>query len=176
MTVTDSSPASTNGGTASGTATTGAGTPDSGAGAKDFWDILGSVLPGVAREVAPNVGIDPRVAGQTVSQILGLFGIGGPGKSFAPAVSKDQAAKQLNAVVGPHLDDPAFAKALGKWLEAALQPAQAQKQGKTFQPPDLSKSWFSDAVDWIGDQASKVDWGRVAQVGMQALPYALALL
>ncbi|WP_369138155.1 hypothetical protein [Modestobacter versicolor] len=142
---------------------------------KDFFDFLGGILPDVARHAAPTLGIDPRIAGQTVSQVMSIFGIGGPGKAFAPAVPKEQAVAQLKEVVGPHLADPAFAKALGLWMQAAVQPVQAQQQGKAYQP-DLSKSWLSDAWDTVSDAVSGVDWGEVAQVGMRALPLVLAAL
>jgi hypothetical protein len=166
MTMTMNSPAAT--ATATGTASD-----------KDFFDFLGGVLPNVAQHVAPTFGIDPRVAGQTVSQVMSMFGIGGPGKAFAPAVPRDQAVAQLKEVVAPHLADPAFAKALGLWMQAAVQPVQAQQQGKAYQP-DLDKSWLSDAFDSvtgaIDDVVSGVDWGQVAQVGMRALPYVIAAL
>jgi hypothetical protein len=161
-----------------------AGTKSAGTsnGEKDFWDALGSVLPGIATTLAPTVGIDPRMAGQTVSQVLNLFGVGGPGKAFTAAIPKGQAASQLQQVVSPHLNDPAFAKALGVWLAAAVEPVQAHKEGKAYQP-DLTKNWLDDiggalsgAVSSVGDFVSGVDWGQVAQVGMQALPYVMALL
>jgi hypothetical protein len=148
-----------------------------GAGQKGFLDFLGDVLPGVAGPVAQEFGIDPRIAGQTVSQVLSIFGIGGPGKAFTAAVPKEQALSQLQQVVTPHLSDPAFTKALGHWMQAAIEPVQAHKEGKAYQPSvDLSKSWFSDAIDWVGEQASNVDWRQVAQVGMEALPYVLAAI
>jgi hypothetical protein len=163
------------------TTTTPAGTSASsatlGGGQKDFWDIVGGMLPGAAQMVAPSVGIDPRIAGQTVSQVLSIFGIGGGGKAFSATIPKDQALAQLQQVVGPHLSDRAFATALGKWMEAAIEPVQAHKEGKDYQPSvDLNKSWFDDATSWLGDQVSKVDWSQVAQVGMRALPVAISLL
>jgi hypothetical protein len=147
----------------------------SGGGQKDFMDFLGGILPGVAQTVAPSLGIDPRVAGQTVSQVLSIFGIGGPGKAFTPAVPKEQALSQLQQVVTPYLSDPAFSTALERWMQAAIEPVQAHKDGKAYQPSvDLSKSWFDDAINSIGNAVSSVNWGQVAQVGMQALPYVLA--
>lgn len=142
---------------------------------KGFGDFLSSILPTVASTFAPGVGIDPRVAGQTVGQVMQLFGIGGPGKAFAPAVPKEQASAQLRDIITPHLADPAFRQALEAWLKAAVEPVQAHKEGKAYQPGDLDKSWFSDAIDSIGDAVSTVNWGQVAQVGMQALPFVLAL-
>src|SRR5436309_14174809 len=53
---------------------------ESGGGQKGFFDFLGGIIPGIAQAAAPSLGIDPRVAGQTVSQVLSIFGIGGPGK------------------------------------------------------------------------------------------------
>jgi hypothetical protein len=144
---------------------------------KDFWDFLGGVIPGVVGPIAQGLGIDPRVAGQTVSQVLSIFGIGGPGKAFTPAIPKQQAVSQLQQVLTPHLSDPAFKTALGSWMQAALEPVQAQQQGKAYQPSvDLNKDWFSDAINSIGQAVSHVDWGQVAQVGMQALPFVLSLL
>ena len=144
---------------------------------KDFGDFLSGVIPDVATTVAPSLGIDPRVAGQTVSQVLSIFGIGGPGKAFTPALPKDQAVSQLQQMVTPYLSDPAFSTALGKWLQAAIEPVQAQKEGKAFQPSvDLSKDWFSDAISSVGHAVSSVHWGQVAQVGMQALPFVLAVV
>jgi hypothetical protein len=158
-------------------ATAGTSAPGSGGADKDFWDLLGGILPDVATTVAPSLGIDPRVAGQTVSQVMNIFGIGGAGKAFTPTVPKDQALSQLKQVVTPYLSDPTFKTALRKWIQAAVEPVQAQKQGKAYQPSvDLTKSWFDDAVNWVGEQASKINWGQVAQVGMQALPYVTALL
>jgi hypothetical protein len=53
---------------------------------------------------------------------------------------------------------------------------QAHKEGKAYQPSvDLTKNWFTDAVGSIGDAVSSVNWGQVAQVGMQALPFVLSL-
>ena len=146
-----------------------------GAGEKGFFDILGEIVPSLTRAAAPSLGLDPRVAGQTVSQVLRMFGIGGPGKAFTAAIPKDQAASQVRQIVTPHVSDPAFSAALGTWMKAALEPVQAHKEGKDYQPSvDLSKNWFSDAIDSIGHAAASVDWGKVAQVGMQALPYVLA--
>jgi hypothetical protein len=146
---------------------------------KGWGDFLSSILPGAASAV----GIDPRVAGQTVSQVMSIFGIG---KAFTPQVQRDQAVAQLKEIVTPHLQDPAFAKALGTWMAAAVEPIQAHKEGKEY-TPDLSKSWLSDAWDSVSDAASSVastvsdvasgvNWGQVAQVGMQALPYVIAAL
>jgi hypothetical protein len=164
VSVTTTSPVS------AGTSTTG-----SDGGQKDFSDFLSSFLPVAAQTAAPSLGLDPRVAGQTVSQVLSIFGIGGPGKAFTPGIPKQQAVSQLQQVVAPYLGDPAFKAALGKWMEAAVEPVQAQKEGKAYQPSvDLSKSWFSDAIDSVGHAVSSVDWGKVAQVGMQALPYVVA--
>ncbi|MCA0296924.1 MAG: hypothetical protein LCH96_16760 [Actinobacteria bacterium] len=145
---------------------------------KGFFDFLGSVLPSAAGAAASAFGLDPRVAGQTVSQVMGMFGLG---KDFVPAVAKDQALAELKGIVGPHLADPTFNKALGLWMQAAVEPIQASKEGKAYQPSvDLSKSWFSDAWDTVSstvsDVASSVDWGKVTQVGMQALPYVIAAL
>ena len=160
MTVTTTSPASA----------------ETSGGQKDFWDFLGGVIPSIATTVAPSLGIDPRVAGQTVSQVLSIFGIGGPGKAFTPVLPKDQAVSQLQQMLTPHLSDPAFKTALGKWMQAALEPVQAQKEGKAFQPSvDMSKDWFSDAISSVGQAVSSVNWGQVAQVGMQALPFVLSL-
>jgi hypothetical protein len=150
---------------------------------KDWTDWLSSLLPTVASTVAPSVGIDPRVAGQTVSQILSIFGLGG-GKAFKTSVPQDQAVSQLQQLVAPHISDPVFAKALGKWLEAALEPIQAQKDGKDYTPStDLAKNWFTDATSWVshavqdvGHVVSQVPWQQVAQVGMQALPIVMSLL
>lgn len=140
---------------------------------KDWEDFLSGLLPGVAQAAAPSLGIDPRVAGQTVSQVMSIFGIGGPGKAFTPALPKEQAVSQLQQVVTPFLSTPGFSTALTAWLQAAIEPVQAQQQGKAFQP-DLTKSWFSDAISSIGDVVSHVPWTQVAQVGMQALPLVLA--
>lgn len=141
---------------------------------KGWLDFLGDVLPAATGFAAQAVGIDPRVAGQTVSQVMHIFGVG---KDFSPTVAKDEALAQLQQVVGPHLADPGFAKALGAWMQAAIEPVQAQKEGKAYQPSvDLSKSWFDDAIGSIGDAVSSVNWGQVAQVGMQALPLVLSVL
>jgi len=154
-------------------------------GQKGFLDFLGGVIPdlaeGAAQAVAPSLGIDPRVAGQTVSQVLSIFGVGGGGKAFTPAVAKEQSVGQLQQLIGPSLGDPAFAAALQQWMRAAIEPVQAHKEGKAYQPSvDLSKSWFSDAIDAVGDAVgdavSNVNWQQVGQLGMQALPYAMALL
>jgi hypothetical protein len=148
-----------------------------GGGPKGWGDFLGDFLPDLAGTAATTLGIDPRVAGQTVSQVMSIFGIGGPGKAFTPTIPKDMAISQLQQGVAPYLSDPAFAKALGKWMQAAIEPVQAHKEGKAYQPSvDLSKSWISDAVDWVGDQASKVDWQQVGKIGMELLPYAVALV
>jgi len=143
---------------------------------KDWTDFLGGILPDLGGRVAQEFGLDPRLAGQTVSQILNIFGIGGT-KGFSPSLNTKEAVTQLQQVVSPHLSDPVFAKALGAWMKAAIEPVQAQKEGKDYQPSvDLSKNWFTDAVDWVGDQASHVNWQQVAQVGMQALPFVLSVL
>lgn len=139
---------------------------------KGWMDFLGDILPGAASAGASFLGIDPRVAGQTVSQVMSIFGIG---KAFTTQVAKDQAGAQLREIVAPHLEDEAFKKALGLWLQTAIQPIQAHKEGKDY-TPDLSKSWFSDAWDTVTDTVSDVDWGKVTQVGMQALPFVLAVL
>jgi hypothetical protein len=60
-------------------------------------------------------------------------------------------------------------KALNAWLKAAIEPVQAQKEGKAFQP-DLSKSWLSDAWDTVSDAASSVDWGQVTKIGCKPCP------
>jgi hypothetical protein len=161
----------------------------SGDGQKDFTDFLSGIIPDAAQAVAPSLGLDPRVAGQTVSQILNIFGIGGPGKAFTPALPKDQALSQLQQVVTPSLSDPVLSAMLERWMQAALEPVQAQKEGKAYQPSvDLNKSWFGDAIDWVGhklgdaagDAASAIDWSKItseaAQIGMQALPSAMTLL
>lgn len=166
VTITSNSPV------AVGTSATG-----SGGSQKDFFDFLGSILPDVAQTAAPSLGIDPRVAGQAMSQVLSIFGIGGPGKAFAATLPKEQAVARLQQVVAPHLSDPAFKKALGKWMEAAIEPVRAHKEGKAYQPSvDLNKNWFDDAFNSIGDAVSSVNWGQVAQVGMQALPFVLAAI
>jgi hypothetical protein len=155
-----------------------AGTSAAGPGGdqKGFLDFLGGILPGAAQAVAGEIGIDPRVAGQTVSQVLSIFGIGGPGKAFTAAVPREQALAQVQQVVTPYLSDPAFLTALQRWMQAALEPVQAHKEGKAYQPSiDLTKSWFTDAIGTLGDVVSAVDWRQVAQVGMQILPAALAL-
>jgi len=163
--------------TTTGPASSGSSATSSGASQKDFFDFLGGILPTVAQTVAPGFGIDPRIAGQTVSQVLSIFGIGGPGKAFVATIPKEQAVSQLQQVVSPHLSDPAFATALKQWLQAAVEPVQAHKAGKAYQPSvDLSKNWFTDAIDSIGSAVSSVDWGQVAQVGMQALPFVLSIL
>jgi hypothetical protein len=151
-----------------GTSATGSGGPQ-----KDWEDFLSGLLPGVAQAAAPILGIDPRVAGQTVSQVMSIFGIGGAGKAFTAAIPKEQALSQLQQVVTPYLSTPGFSTALTAWLQAAIEPVQAQQQGKAFQP-DLAKSWFSDAIDSIGSAVSHVPWQQVAQIGMQALPLVLA--
>jgi hypothetical protein len=154
-----------------------AGTNALGAGGdqKDWLDFIGGVLPDLAGAAATTVGIDPRIAGQTMSQVLSIFGIGGKGKAFAAALPKEQALAQAQQVVAPYLSDKAFKTALGAWLQAATEPVQAHKEGKAYHP-DLSKSWFDDAVNSIGGAVSSVNWGQVAQVGMQALPFVLAAI
>lgn len=146
---------------------------------KDFLDFLGGLIPDAAQAAAPVLGIDPRVAGQTVSDVLSIFGIGGGGKAFTPAIPKEQAVSQLEQVVTPYLGDQAFTAGLGAWLKAALEPVEASKAGKAYQPSvDLSKNWFTDAVSSIGDAigsaASSIPWQQVGQVGMQMLPTLLA--
>jgi hypothetical protein len=165
VSVTTTSPAS------AGTSTTGSAVDP-----KDWGDFFSQLGSSLAQTVAPDLGIDPRIAGQTVSQVLSIFGIGGPGKAFTPTIPKDQAVSQLQQVVAPHLSDPGFSPALLAWLQAALEPVQAHKQGKAFQPSvDMSKDWFGDAINSIGHAVSSVNWGQVAQVGMQALPFVLSL-
>src|SRR5690348_10003156 len=112
------------------TSPVGAGTSAAGsdAGQKDFLDFLGGILPGAAETVAPTLGIDPRVAGQTVSSVLSIFGIGGPGKAFTPALPKEQAVSQLQQLVAPYLSDQNFRTVLGRWMQAAIEPVQAQKE------------------------------------------------
>jgi hypothetical protein len=163
----------------------GSGVSASTSGQKGFFDFLEGVIPDVAstvaQTVAPSLGIDPRVAGQSVSQVLSLFGIGGSGKAFTPTVPKQQSLGQLQQLVDPYLGDKAFSTALQQWMRAAVEPVQAHKDGKAYQPSvDLSKSWFDDAFsavsDAVGDAVSSVNWGQVAQVGMQALPYVMAAL
>lgn len=144
---------------------------------KDWTDFLSSVAPAVAGGVAQAVGIDPRLAGQTVSQVLSIFGIGGPGKAWTPTLPQDpQRLADLKQLVDQHSGDPGFAPALEKWLSDALEPVRAMKAGKEYQQPDLSKDWFSDAVSSIGNAVSQVNWQQVAQVGMQILPIAAAAL
>lgn len=165
MTTTTSSPVSP------GTTATGTGGDQ-----KGFLDFLGGIIPDVVGTVETGLGIDPGVAGQAMSQVLSIFGIGGPGKAFTPALPKNQAVSQLQQMLTPYLNDPAFKTALGSWMQAALEPVQAQKEGKAFQPSvDMSKDWFSDAISSIGHAVSGVNWGQVAQVGMQALPFVLSL-
>jgi hypothetical protein len=143
---------------------------------KGWEDLLGDILPDVAGTVAQNFGIDPRIAGQTVSSVLSIFGIGGGGKAFTSTLPKDQAVSQMKQLVAPYLGDPAFVKALNAWLKAAIEPVQAHKEGKAYQPSvDLTKNWFTDAAGWVGEQASHVNWGKVAQTGMDLLPLAVSL-
>jgi hypothetical protein len=143
---------------------------------KDLFDVLAGIAPAAAQAIAPEFGIDPRLAGQTVSQVLSIFGIGG-GKGFTPATSKTDAFAAMKEVLAPHVADPQFKTALNAWLKAAVEPARASKQGKDYVPTvDLSKDWFSDAISSVGNALSNVNWGQVAQVGMQVLPYALALI
>ena len=96
---------------------------------KDLLGFLNTILPGAAETVAPNLGIDihPGVIGQTVSQVLDIFGIG-RGKAFTPAVTKEQAVSQLQQALTPYLSDPDFMQALAAWLRAAIEPVQAQKE------------------------------------------------
>lgn len=154
-------------------------------GQKGFLDFLGGVIPDLAESaaqaVAPSLGIDPRVAGQTMGSILNIFGVGGGGKAFTPAIPKEQVLSQMQQVAAPYLDDKAFTTALQLWLRAAIEPVQAHKDGKAYQPSvDLSKNWFTDAVssvtDAVGDAVSNVNWQQVGQIGMQLAPYAAALL
>jgi len=143
------------------------------AGQKGWEEFLGDILPGFAGTVAQNIGIDPRVAGQTVSQILNIFGIGGSGKAFNPTLSKGDAVSQLQQLVTPYLTDPSFVTGLQRWLQLAIEPVQAHKEGKAYQPSvDLSKDWLQD----IGNTLSSVNWSQVAQVGMQTLPWLLTLI
>jgi hypothetical protein len=166
MSVTTTSPASASAGT-------GAAEPDGAP--KDFSDFLGTILPGLATTVAPDLGIDPRVAGQTVSEILNIFGVSGPGKAFTPTtLQKGQAISEIQQVVTPHLSDPNFMTALQHWMLAALEPVQAQQQGKAYQPSvPMDKSWLGDALNTIGQAASSI-LPVVTQVGMQILPMVLA--
>jgi hypothetical protein len=143
---------------------------------KDWTDFLSPILTTTAQTFAPDFGIDPRIAGQTVSQVLDIFGIG-KGKAFSPTIAQEQAKAQLKQMLTPHLDDPAFKVALQKWLAAAVEPVQAQKSGKSYQPSgNLGKGWFDDVVSTVGDAVQSVDWGKVTQIGMQVLPVALAAL
>jgi hypothetical protein len=163
--------------TATAPATSGSTTSAPAAAQKDIWDFLGNIAPGVAGAAAQEFGLDPRVAGQTVSSLLNVFGIGGGGKAFTAAVPQAQAKAQLEQMLSPHLNDPAFATALATWLQAAVEPVQAHKEGKDYQPSvDLSKDWFTEAINSVGEAIGSVDWGKVAQVGMSTLPYVLALL
>ena len=95
MTVTTTSPVST------GTSATGSGGDQ-----KGFGEFLSGIIPDLAGTVAPSLGIDPRVAGQTVSQVLSIFGIGGPGKAFTPALPKEQAVSQLQQHGDPVSERP----------------------------------------------------------------------
>jgi len=163
--------------TATAPATSGSASAPAAGTQKDFFDFLGGLIPDVTTAAAQAVGLDPRVAGQAVSSLLNVFGIGGGGKAFTPSISKEMAVQQVQPILQPYLGDPAFKTALSAWLSAAVEPVQAQKSGKAYQPSvDLSKSWFSDIVDTVGDAVSSVNWGQVAQVGMQALPYITAAL
>jgi len=164
MTTTMSSPVSP------GTTATGTGGDQ-----KGFLDFLGGIIPDVVGTVETGLGIDPGVAGQAMSQVLSIFGIGGPGKAFTPALPKDQIVSQLQQVVNPHLSDPDFMAALAAWLRAAIEPAKAYQAGKDYQP-DPTKSWFSDAVSSIGHALSSVNPVQVAQVGLQALPWVMSFL
>lgn len=164
MTTTMSSPVSP-GTTATGT----------GGNQKGFLDFIGGILPDVAGTVATGFGIDPGIAGQAMSQVLNIFGIGGPGKAFTPALPKDQLVSQLQQVVNPHLSDPDFMAALTAWLRAAIEPAKAYQVGKDYQP-DPTKNWFGDAVSSIGHAFSSVDPAQVAKIGLQALPFVIPLL
>lgn len=170
------------------TSTASAGTSAAGSGAyeKGWGDLFGSLVPSIVGPVAQGLGIDPRVAGQAASQIMSIFGIGGAGKAFTAAVPKEQAVSQLQQIVAPCLGNPAEVKALNAWLKAAIEPVQAYQGGKAFQP-DFSKSWLSDAWDTVtetvsdvagtvSDAASSVDWGKIGQIGLQALPYVIAVL
>ena len=155
---------------------------------KGFGDWLDDIISTTVPTIASTFGIDPRIAGQTASTLLSVFGIGGPGKAFTPAIQKAQAKGQLQQLVGPQYDDPAFKAALGTWLQAALEPAKAQQSGKSYQPSvDMSKSWFSDAldsvgsalegvVDDVGSAVGSINWDDVGKIGMRVLPYAMALL
>lgn len=165
---------------------TGASAAGSGVNQKGWGDLFGDIIPDIVGPVAQSFGIDPRVAGQAASQVLSIFGIGGPGKAFTPAVPKEQAVAQLQQIVAPVLGNPTEVKALNAWLKAAIEPVQAHQGGKAFQP-DFSKSWLSDAwdtvsgavsdvADTVSSAASSVDWGKVGQLGLQALPYVIAAL
>lgn len=154
--------------------TTTTGTAASTVDEKGWTDFLDDILPDVVKPVAESFGIDPRIAGQAMGQVLDIFGIGG-GKAYQPAVSQDQAKAQLKQLVAPHLGDQEFKKALSAWLKVATEPVAAQKAGKAYRP-DLQKDWFSDAFDWVGEQVSNVDWGEVGKVGLQALPYVMAAI
>jgi hypothetical protein len=157
---------------------------------KGWTDLFGSLVPSLVRPIAESVGIDPRVAGQAASQVLSIFGIGGVGKDFTPAVPKQQIVTQLQEVVAPCLGNPAEVRALKAWLTTALEPVQAYQGGKAFQP-DFEKSWLSDAwdsvTDTVGDAvsavggavssaASSIDWDKVGQIGLRALPLVIAAL
>lgn len=166
-------------GTTTSTGGAGASTAGSVSYEKGWGDLFADIVPSIAGPIAQGFGIDPRVAGQAASQIMSIFGIGGSGKAFTAAVPKGQAVSQLQQIVAPVLGNPAETKALNEWLKAALEPVQAYQGGKAFQP-DFSKSWLSDAwdsvTDTVGDLASSVDWGKVGQIGLQALPYVIAAL
>jgi hypothetical protein len=158
-----------------------AGTSAAGPGVnqKGWGDLFGDIIPDIVGPIAQGFGIDPRVAGQAASQVMSIFGIGGAGKAFTAAVPKEQAVSQLQQIVAPCLGNPTEVKALNAWLKAAIEPVQAHQGGKAFQP-DFSKSWLSDAwdtvTDTVSDVASSVDWGKVGQIGLQALPYVIAAI
>jgi hypothetical protein len=157
--------------------TAGPSAPGSDGSQKDFFDFLGGILPDAAQAAAPSLGIDPRVAGQTVSQVLSIFGIGGPGKAFTATIPKEQAVSQLQQLLTPYLSDPASRALLGRWMQAALEPVQAQKEGKDYRPSvDWSKSWLDDAFDTIGDVITSDSAQTLFRAAMDALPYAVALL
>jgi hypothetical protein len=152
----------------------GAGTAGS-AYEKGWGDLFSDIIPDIVGPVARGLGVDPRVAGQAASQVMSIFGIGGAGKAFTASVPKADAVAQLQQIVAPCLANPAETKALNAWLKAAVEPVQAYQGGKAFQP-NYSKSWLSDAWDSVADTVSDVDWGKVGQIGLQALPYVIAAL
>jgi hypothetical protein len=164
-----------------GTSTTG-----NGGGDKDFSDFLGGILSSGAETLAQEVGIDPRLAGQTVSQVLNIFGIGGAGKAFAPTLPREQIMSQIQQILSPYISDPPTRTLLETWLKAAVEPIQAQKAGKAYQP-DMSKSWLTDAVSSVGgaisdvastvsDALSSSQGQQAVRAGLQVLPWLAAAL